>query len=84
MSTVIAALQEGRPVYACEKFDDCFKVGLKRVKNFQYRRAAAGLVHGLTPEDITRMQRSIPARSDAPDTVTHEPETYPVQSPPPE
>ena len=84
MSTVIAALQEGRPVYACEKFDDCFKAGLKRVNNFQYRRAAAGLVHGLTPEDITRMQRSIPARSDAPDTVTHEPETYPVQSPPPE
>jgi hypothetical protein len=84
MSTVIAALQEGLPGYACEKFNHCFEVGKKRVNNFQYRRAAAGLVHGLTPEDIVRLQRCIPARSYAPDTVKHEPETYPIQSPPPE
>jgi hypothetical protein len=84
MSTVIAALQEGRPVYACELFKDCFEVGQRRVHNFQYRRAAAGLVPGLSPEDVTRVQRFIPARSAAPDTLTHEPETYTVHSPPPE
>ena len=35
MSTVVAALQEGRPVYACEKFEDCFNIGQQRVRNFQ-------------------------------------------------
>ena len=35
MSTVAAALQKGRPVYACEKFEDCFNIGQQRVRNFQ-------------------------------------------------
>jgi hypothetical protein len=84
MSTVIAALPEGRPVYACALFKDCFEVGQRRVYNFQYRSAAAGLMPGLSPEDVTRVQRFIPAHSAAQDTLTHDLKTYTVHSPPPE
>ena len=76
MSTVVAALQEGRPVYACEKFEDCFSIGQQRVRNFQYRRGAAGLVHALSTEQQTLLQSFIPPRSTAPDIVPHEPDVY--------
>jgi hypothetical protein len=72
MSTVIAALIEGRPVHACEKFEDCFRNGQQRVWNFQYRRAAAGLVHGLSTEQQALLHSFNPPRSAAPDIVPHE------------
>jgi DNA methylase len=80
MSTVIAAMLEGRPAYACEPEPVCFSVGEARVHDFQYRRGAAGLVRRLSPEQITLMQSSICARSHAPDVVPHEPETYNTQT----
>ena len=76
MSTVVAALQEGRPVYASEKFEDCFSIGQQRVRNFQYRRGAAGLVHGLSTEQQALLQSFIPPRIAAPDIVPHEPDVY--------
>jgi DNA methylase len=76
MSTVVAAIHEGRPVYACEKDKHCFEIGKTRVHNFQYRRAAAGLLRPLSNAQVALLRTSIPPRSDAPDTVAHEPETY--------
>ena len=76
MSTVVAAVHEGRPVYACEKDMDCFEIGKTRVHNFQYRRAAAGLLRPVSNAQVALLRTSIPPRSDAPDTVAHEPETY--------
>lgn len=76
MSTVIAALIEGRPVYACEKDPECFKIGEARVHNFQYRRGAAGLIKGLSPHQITLLRSKIPAKIRAPDSLKHEPDTY--------
>jgi DNA modification methylase len=76
MSTVIAALIEGRPVYACEKDPDCFKIGESRVHNFQYRRGAAGLLSGLSPHQITLLRSAIPSKISAPDSLKHEPDTY--------
>ena len=37
MSTVVAALQEGRPVYSFERFEDRFSIGKEPVRNVQYR-----------------------------------------------
>jgi hypothetical protein len=76
MSTVVAAIHECRPVYACEKDKHCFEIGKTRVHNFQYRRAAAGLLRSLSNAQVALLRTSIPPRSDAPDTVAHEPETY--------
>jgi hypothetical protein len=75
-STVVAAIHEGRSVYACEKDKHCFGIGKTRVHNFQYRRAAAGLLRPLSNSQVALLRTSIPLRSDAPDTVVHEPETY--------
>jgi DNA modification methylase len=76
MPTIVAVIREGRPVYACEKYKHCFKIGKTRVHNFQYRRAAAGLLRTLSNVQVARLRTSIPPRSDAPDTVAHEPENY--------
>jgi DNA modification methylase len=76
MSTVAAAVLEGRPVYACEKDKDCFAIGEARVHDLQYRRAAAGLVRALSSVQVALMRTVVPARSVAPDTLPHEPETY--------
>jgi DNA modification methylase len=76
MSTVVAALIEGRPVYACEKDPDCFTIGEARVHNFQYRRGAAGLLSGLSPHQITLLRSTIPSKISAPDSLKHEPDTY--------
>jgi hypothetical protein len=76
MSTIIAALIEGRPVYACKKDPDCFKIGESLVHNFQYRRGAAGLVGGLSPHQITLLMSAIPSKLSAPDSLKHEPDTY--------
>ena len=76
MSTVIAALIEGRQVYACEKDPECFKIGESRVQNFQYRRGAAGLLSDLSPHQITLLRSTIPSKISAPDSLKHEPDTY--------
>jgi predicted RNA methylase len=76
MSTVIAALIEGRRVHACEKDPECFKIGEARVRNFQYRRGAAGLISGLSTHQITLLRSVIPAKICAPDSLMHEPDTY--------
>jgi DNA modification methylase len=76
MSTVIAALIEGRRVRACEKDPECFKIGEARVRNFQYRRGAAGLISGLSTHQITLLRSVIPAKICAPKTLMHEPDTY--------
>jgi DNA modification methylase len=76
MSTVVAAIHEERPVYACEKDKHCFEIGKARVHNFKYRRAAAGLLRPLSNAQVALLSTSIPRRSDVPDTVAHEPETY--------
>jgi DNA modification methylase len=76
MSTVIAAMHESRPVYACESDKHCLEIGKTRVHNFQYRRVAAGLIRPLSNAQVALQRTSIPPRSDAPDTVAHKPETY--------
>jgi DNA modification methylase len=47
MSAVVAALHEGRRVYACEMDPVCYGAGVGRVYRFQYRRGALGLVSSL-------------------------------------
>jgi 16S rRNA G966 N2-methylase RsmD len=77
MSTVVAALNENRPVYACENDPICFEIARERVHALQYRRGAAGLLTGaLLQNEIDLLRSVIPARSNAPDTVEYEPETY--------
>jgi hypothetical protein len=76
MSTAVAAIHEGRPVYACKKDKECFETEKARVHNFQYRLAAAGLLRPVSNAQVALLRTCIPPRSDAPDTVAHEPETY--------
>ena len=74
MSTVIAALIEGRQVYACEKDPECFKIGESRVQNFRYRRGASGLLSDLSPHQITLLRSTIPSKFSAPDSLKHDPD----------
>jgi hypothetical protein len=76
MSTVIAALIEGRSVYACEKDPECCRIGEARVHKFQCRRGAAGLISSPSPYQITLLKSAIPARISTPDSLTHEPDLY--------
>jgi hypothetical protein len=76
MATIVAAIHEGRSVYACEKDKHCFEIGKTQVHNFQYRPAAAGLLRPLSNAQVALLRTSIRPRSDAPDTVAYEPETY--------
>jgi hypothetical protein len=75
MSTVIAALIEGRPVYACEKDPECLMFGESCFFNFQYRRGAAGILSGLSLHQITLLRSAIPSKISAPDFLKHEPDT---------
>jgi DNA modification methylase len=76
MSTVIAALIEGHRVHGCEKDPECFKVGEARVRNFQYRCGAPGLISGLSTHQITLLRSVVPEKICAPDSLMHEPDTY--------
>jgi hypothetical protein len=76
ISIVVAAIHEDRQVYAFEKDKHCFEIGKTREHNFQYRRAAAGLLRPLSNAQVALVRNSIPPRSDASDAVAHEHETY--------
>jgi DNA modification methylase len=62
MSTVVAAIHEDRPVYACEKDKHCFEIGKTQVHNFQYRRATEGLLLPLYNAQVALLRTSIPKR----------------------
>jgi len=69
MSTVVAALMEGHPVYACEMEKACFELGAERVHALAYRRAAAGLVPGLSDAQVELLKKSVCPSKDAVDLL---------------
>jgi len=69
MSTVAAALMEGRPVYACEMDKRCFDLGVERIHELAYRRAAAGLVPGLSAAQIQLIKKAVRAKEEAVDVL---------------
>ena len=75
MSTVAAALMEGRPVYSCEMDKRCFELGAERIRALAYRRAAAGLVPGLSDEHIQELKKIVSSHEHAVDMLDHADET---------
>jgi hypothetical protein len=60
MSTVIAAMAEGRAVVACEPEEVCYELAVKRVYEYGYRRAARNLMSSIPEAQRECLRHRIP------------------------
>jgi predicted metal-dependent hydrolase len=72
MSTVIAAMAEGRAVVACEPEEVCYKMAVKRVNEYGYRRAARNFMTSIPEAQRECLRRRIPGHEAVDDLLEEE------------